>query len=346
MATKSPALVLVAVFFLLTAGLGMGEIDKPSGVAEVGRFNKATRNETPNTETCTHTYNNLRMGISNWGFFGSYGREMRDCETGLATPSAEFPAGSGIEHLHMAAIWIGAVVGNDTIVSVGADGWQIANELYPCSEANCGLERRSSRPSDMYYHKDAHADQEYIAVYTDTLVERTYTPDDWSGREHIPLNIEITQHSYSWSVPHAEDFIIIDYDIRNIGPADLSEVYVGIYVDGDVGSRFVYDRYYDDISGFRHTVPSSAGHGFEDTINLAYIADNDGDPAEGVFDEHSARSVAGIRFLKLPEEDMTASFNWWSLNGNSRFDWGPMMEAIRRNFGTGGQGVPEGDRNK
>jgi len=314
MATKGSALVFFAILIFLSAGSGLGESAKSGSVAEADRFHKATRIETPYTEICTHTYNNLWMGISNWGLFGSYGRSMRDCETGLAAPSAEFPAGSGIEHLYIAAIWIGAVVGNDTLVSVGADGWQLANEFYPCSEANCGLERRSCRPTDWYYHEDAHADQEYIAVYTDTLVDPRFTPNDWS--------------------------------VKNIGSATLNKVYVGIYVDGDVGNRFIDDRYYGDICGFRHTVPSSAGHGLEDTINLAYIADNDGDPAEGVFDERSARSVAGIRFLKLPDEDMTTSFNWWAPNGSSVFDWGPMLEATRRNFGTGGEGVPEGDCNK
>jgi hypothetical protein len=275
------------------------------------------------------------------GFFGSELGNWWDCETGQPAASAEFPAGTGIEHLHSAALWIGAVVGDDTLVSVGFDGWDYVYEMWPCADPECRLQRRSNRESDTYFHPDARSDLEYVAVYTDTFP--VYDPYDL--QIHIPLNLEITQTSYSWSIPHAQDFVIFDYQIRNIGSASLQDAYVGIMMDGDVGDTELREFFLDDLCGFKSSVRSKAGHGLVDTIDFAWIADNDGDPDWSGFHATSARSIAGCRLLRLPDQMAGFSFNWWTSSGNPIFDWGPMREPGRI-FGTGGLGTPEGDRNK
>lgn len=306
---------------------------------------KSMPNSTPYFESCVHDYNNLLLTVTNLGFFGSELGNWWDCETGQPAPSAEFPAGTGIEHLRSAALWIGAVVGDDTLVSVGFDGWQSVYEMWPCADPSCGIVRRSTRASDPYYDTAAVSDLDYIAVYTDTLASRSWVGVDWDGRPHIPINIEITQRSYSWSIPHAQDFVIFDYQIRNIESASLQDAYVGIMMDGDVGDTEFREFYLDDLSGFKSSVPSKAGHGLVDTIDFAWIADNDGDPDWSGFHAASARSIAGCRLLRLPDQNAGFSFNWWASSGNPRFDWGPMREPGRI-FGTGGLGTPEGDRNK
>jgi hypothetical protein len=315
--------------------------DKPSVQTERFAALKSMPNSTPYYESCVHDYNNLLLTVTNMGFFGSELGAWRDCETGQPAPSAEFPAGTGIEHLNIAALWIGAIVGDDTLVSVGYDGWQLVYEMWPCGEDECGLQRRSKRRSDKYFHPDARSDLEYVTVYTDTFT--IYDPYDL--RIHIPLDLEITQTSYSWSIPHAQDFVIFDYQIRNIGSAPLQEVYAGIMMDGDVGDTEFREFYLDDLSGFKGSVRSKAGHSHEDTIDFAWTADNDGDPAVSGFNEASARSIAGCRLLRLPDQQASFSFNWWASSGNPIFDWGPMRDP-GRTYGTGGLGTPEGDRNK
>ena len=303
---------------------------------------------TPNFENCVHKYNNLLLCISNWGFFGSEMGGHYDCETGEVAPSGEFPAGSEVEYLFQGALWIGAVVGEDTLVSVGADGWQHINELWPCADPSCGIERRSTRPSDPYYDTAAVSDLDYIATYTDTLTARAWVGVDWDGRPHIPINIEISQRSYSWSVDYAQDFILLDFLIRNIGDADISNLYLGIYSDGDVGHiSHEANRHTDDICGFLETMPSRVGHGHRDTVNITYICDQDGDPNEesGQYDYSSVTGVLGTTVMRAPGQ-VKVSFNWFQGQGNPVFDWGPMLDATRRNFGTGGQGTPEGDKNK
>ncbi|MFH1893413.1 MAG: T9SS type A sorting domain-containing protein [Candidatus Zixiibacteriota bacterium] len=316
-------------------------------------FFKPSQTKPPNTMNCVHNYNNLLLCISNWGFFGSEDGGQRDCETGLSAPSGEFPAGSLVEYLFQGALWIGAVVGEDTLVSVGADGWQRVNELYPCGEAGdpkCGIIKASNRPSDPAFSEDAKSDLEYYAVYSDTLVDARYTPDDWDGRIYMPIGVEVAQRTYSWSVDYAQDFILLDYSVKNIGLRKIENLYVGIYSDGDVGHKSIggNDRASDDICGFLQTSPSALVDcpDFEDTIDLTYICDADGDPSNNAYDYRSATGMLGTRVMRAPGQDKKVSFNWYQGNGSPQLDWGPMLDATKRIFGTGGQGTPEGDRNK
>ncbi len=342
---KTVPIIAIAIL-MLAFGNSAAETDGKVNRQERQTVARKPATATPYYEVCTHNYNNLILPVSNMGFFGGQGSSYRDCETGQPMKSGEFPAGTGVEYLYAASLWIGAVVGNDTVVSVGIDGWQHINEMWPCASSECGIQRRSSRPSDLYYHPEARSDLEYVAVYADTLKDQRWCGSDWDGRAHIPLGLEITQTSYSWTLPQAQDFIIIDYSIRNFGGNVLRDMFIGLFIDGDVGHIFHdLNRYYDDICGFRPAVPSVLGHNLQDTVNLAWIADNDGDPLYDEYGNTSATSIAGVRVLRWPTGSEGFSFNWWMSNGNSRFDWGPMYEP-RFDFGTGGLGTPEGDRGK
>ena len=73
----------------------------------------------------THNVGKIALTISNYGVFGTGSALSNiDCFSGSVAPSCEYPKGSDNEYLFIGAFWIGAVVGNDTLVSVGADGWQ------------------------------------------------------------------------------------------------------------------------------------------------------------------------------------------------------------------------------
>jgi len=45
--------------------------------------------------------------------------------------SCEYPVNSRIEYLFNGALWVGAIVGRDTLVSVAAEGWFGIKELFP-----------------------------------------------------------------------------------------------------------------------------------------------------------------------------------------------------------------------
>lgn len=351
LATEHRTILLSLLIFSLSlfSAVGVAETQNPADGSPLGSYKVEAATASPNMVVCTHRYNNLHLPISNFGYIGSAGGGWLDCETGTAAESAVFPAGSRVQHLYVASLWIGAVVGEDTLVSVGFNGWAFQYELLPCSDrSDCTIEKRSSRPADDAYHPDAKADLEFHTSFTDTVIDRSLNGADWNtSRGHIPLNIAVDQTTYSWSVDYAQDFVILDYKFTNVGIEPLQYFYIGVYNDGDVGHQSSEgDIYIDDICGFRQTFPSQVGGGYLDTINYAWIADNDGDGDDGVYNFQSATSVAGIRVMRLPGRLKKVSFNWWVSNSNSALDWGPMIEASKRNFGTGGSGTPEGDRNK
>ncbi|MHC4501603.1 MAG: hypothetical protein ACYS21_21155, partial [Planctomycetota bacterium] len=135
----------------------------------------------------------------------------------------------------------------------------------------------------------------------------------------------------------------------------LNKLYVGIHVDGDVTHQFnPNDGWADDIAGFLREYPAPEGCGFMDTLNVAYIADNDGDPlpidVPEYFDFRSPKAVVGIRLLGAPSDSLRFSYNWWArAYGNPGIDFGARRAGTAedpfRMFHYG-LGVPTGDRNK
>lgn len=330
-----------------------------------------------NEQLRVHRVSNVEFSITNYGIIGSQGQDETDPLTGEPAPSCEFPAGSNFDYLFQGSLWIGATVVLDTVnypdvldtlVSIGNDGWW-GNifEMFPGTLPNGEILMLSIRgvnvtpyADTMGVHTDlppgrdtlfAVSEQDFIAVYTDTIVAGL-TPDPNDGRNHIPLWLRIVQKSYSWSYEYAEDFILIDFEIENLGNKPLNDVWIGLYVDGDV-LHMSEDPYgggqgaQDDICGFRHYVSSS---GDSTEILTAYIADNDGQPYGGVWDIYlSPRGVSGCRVVQSPDPDITYAFNWWISNVNSELDWGPQHDTNFAKWGIfpgGGKGTPGGDRAK
>lgn len=307
--------------------------------------------DAPYVAIAIHNVGKLGVTISNQGSFGTgFIGDQIDETTGLPAPSGVYPYPGNLKYHFAGCFWVGAVVGRDTLVSVGADGWQYTMEMWPDPLPRGQIIHRSiSDPDD----KDAVSEQDFIALYTDTVTRSSYVMmDPRDGRPHIPLNIEFTQRSYAWSYQYAEDFILFDYSLKNIGRKDLKKVYMGIYLDADVRRISGQpEEFQDDICGFRRTVASQTGCGFVDTINIAWVADNDGrhnewQPCPSGF---QMTSIAGIRVVRTPSDSLKYSFNWWISNGDAALDFGPRMVGTVddpfRDFG-GFLGTPEGDKNK
>lgn len=297
-----------------------------------------------------HDIGKIVLGVSNNGTFGSNYRSAgaTDCFTGEEVPSCEYPKFSNNQYLYGGSFWIGAVVGRDTLVSVGHDGWVSTQEFNPPCEDNFGQMQRKSiiDPSNDIEYAGAISEQDYIAVYTDTNIIAAGTDPDDNNRRHVPLNIEVSQNSYSWSYPYADDFILFDYRIKNIGELPLEQVYMGVYVDADVHWEGSTQGFDDDVCGFVETfVNSFAGCDYLDTVNLAWIADNDGD----LNSENTCPNVTATRIVRTPSTNLDVSFNWWVPTP----DFGPRerpnkgrLEEEFRDYGTGGLGTPANDRNK
>jgi hypothetical protein len=318
---------------------------------ERNRYQPSGTAETPFTTTRVHRIGNMAFCVTNYGFFGSQARGIRDACTGISAPSWEFPINSGVEYLFQGALWVGAVKGLDTLVSVGADGWSSTNEMFPRRYPEGDIATRTTRPilrqpanslcPDVAFSEDAVSEQDFIAQYSDTLGVLAAVGGE-ETRGHIPMGLWVTQKSYSWSFDYAQDFILMELDVRNVSRDLLKDMFMGIYMDKDVGSQFAGTIYDDDVTGFTHWVPSPAGHDYRDTVNLAWIADNDGDPRFGQYTYASVTGVAGTRVVQAPG-NLQFSFNWWVSNSNANQDWGPNRRDTKVVYLAGNLGTPTGD---
>jgi len=315
------------------------------------RYQAGGAAETPFTTTRVHKIGNVGFCVTNYGFFGSQARAIRDACTGVSAPSWEFPLNSSVEYLFQGALWVGAVKDGDTLVSVGADGWSSANEMFPRRFPEGEIETRTTRPilrgpagglcPDVVFSEDAISEQDYVANYSDTLGTAIAAGGE-ATQGHRPLGIWVTQKTYAWSFDYAQDFILMQLDVANVGKDTLYDMYMGIYMDKDVGSTSAGAIHNDDITGFTEWVQSPAGEEFRDTLNLAWIADNDGDPRQGAYYFASVLGVAGTRVVQAPG-NLQFSFNWWVSNSNANQDWGPNKRDSEVIYLAGNLGTPTGD---
>ena len=108
----------------------------------------------------------------------------------------------------------------------------------PDAGAAGAIEARSNLASRPDYHPDAVSEQDYLAVFCDTNINEAGV-DGNDNRPHIPLNIKVFQNSYAWSYDYAEDFILFDYHITNMGVFPIRQLYMAFYVDADVLHRSI-----------------------------------------------------------------------------------------------------------
>jgi len=327
--------------------------------------------ELPTACVSAHDVGKLVLGVSNKGYFGnSTLPTFYNCINGDGIVlGSEFPKKSMINYLTHGSIWIGGVLGGDTLVTEGFFGAffeTLHHNHPPLSELNPDeapfgeIRHRSNVKGSRYYDKAAVSEQDLIAVYTDTIVAAENLQDHHPGyrdfldyRLHEPLHIEVTQRSYAWSSEYDEDFVIFDLSVTNIGEETIRDFSFGLHLLPGAGyPTETNSQYWDDLVGFIGKYPATGPCKLMDTLNLAWLADNDGDPINGGFTEQpipdgqgqlvkSARDVIGALFISVPENP-SVCFNWWTTDP----DFGPMMRGNYRNFQTGGIGSPEGDRNK
>ena len=331
----------------------------------------------PKTEVRSHMWSNIRLVLSNWGFFGNAG-EYVPYEW-----SCEFPANSHQDYLFQGALWIGGVIDDDTLVSVGADGWLDENEMFPGNTNNDTILERSINPASQYYwdpadstdplflkYGPAISEEDLIAVYTDT-VGNPYAPPD-----HQPMGIKVTQQTYAWSYDYAQDFILMKFWVENIrgDMQTIKDVYIGLYIDGDVTpvTDYYTCRYWcaqDDITGFRVWRDESdtlwapgttlylwneQAQSYDSTdvggtpkyqspadyITVAWLSDDDGYHHDACGDVGPAFGLTGTRVVYPPPERI--SYNWWFSDSDDNLDWGPHHSQDPNDVG----GTPMGDNAK
>ncbi|MFZ5979886.1 MAG: hypothetical protein ACOYVF_04580, partial [Candidatus Zixiibacteriota bacterium] len=316
---------------------------------------------TPEYQMALHNVGKLIFGISNWGQFanGDVGRSYRDAFTGAAIPDCQYPKGTRSKYLYKGGIWVGGIIGDDTLVSTACNFNDNTREFNPEEFPFGEIVRRSVLDEPSYQTSLAHSQQDYEMVLFDTLVygSRYLSFDAEEGRPHQPMNLRVTLKSYAWSYDYADDFVIFEAKVENISEDDaIRNLYFGVYMDPDAHEDVRNTAATtsntgkpptdgdDDLAGFLYAYPASNPDcDFIDTVKIAWAIDNDGDPESAT--DFIVPGITGIRFLNPSTSNDKLSYNWWVFNYNPTYDFGPQSREHYRYMGNG-IGTPLGDKSK
>jgi hypothetical protein len=230
------------------ASEGIGAPDSSGDSATY--WSKPQLDNFPEWDDALHDVGNIELYITNFGAFGG----------------CILPRNSDLQYMDEGEIWIGGVVGRDTLVSTGqhgTDGQGTIWEFNPDVAPRGAIVRRSMLASSPYRHREAVSDQDFICVYTDTVTDPEIAPEDeYDGRPHIPLYVHVKQNSYAWAVEYAEDVVLFDCWVSNIGTYAIHDMFIGLFVRGHPYHTSDLEYYVQGytIVGFRRAVDSPGSY--------------------------------------------------------------------------------------
>ncbi len=259
-----------------------------------------------------HNVGELQVHAANWGLFGSFpGAGLPFSEA----PSAQWPAGSGVEYLFAAGLWVGALKSGVPAVTTSA----FANEfrpspdardiIYRTSEGTRGGNRTPAETADddqdgqvdEDWHNgfdddgDGHVDEDFAAV-SKQMFSCQYRDDGAASIQlfpnHNPLNLHVRQESYQWEEDRFDDFVGCVFYITNRGNDVLEDMYIGFFADGDCGPRDGENIAVDDGAA-RFAVPVVCTDLGPVSLDIAFVYDIDGDDGQ-------TNGYFGIMFLDHP----------------------------------------------
>lgn len=234
------------------------------------------------------TASNMRLSVTNVGTFGNAFRGYRD---GSGTPSCEYPAGSGIEHLFEGGIWIGGLEnGANTRVSTSAydqpQGYAPGRGGFEfTAETGATLAERSSLYDSKYFNTDAVSHQDYVATFSDKNLIIPGTSIPISGHTN-PMNITVRLETYNWNYTFSDFFVIVNLVITNEGSNYYDDLHIGLWDNTVVRNINV-----TPAGAGGSTFYSQGGNGYLDSLQLAYCFDATGDP--GFTESYIAQKFLG-----------------------------------------------------
>lgn len=216
---------------------------------------------------------NVRLSISNFGTFGNSFDGYRD---GSGTPSCEYPAGSGVEHLFEGGIWVGgrqngsqirvttSSLDNPTGYSTGSGGF----ETYAFDPITI----LSSLFDSRYYNAQATSHEDYVATIYDTVLKYPGTNIDVGGGLHEPMGLKITMSTYNWNYLFSDFVVFVNLEIENIGDDFYDDLYVGLWNNTVVRNVNVTPAGSGGANFY-----NKGGNGYLSAESMAYCYDAAGD---------------------------------------------------------------------
>jgi len=207
-------------------------------------------------------------------------------------PSLEWPAGSGNEFLLEAGLWIGARDRAGAVLGVSTSGpvsefrpsLDPVDRIYESFDGAPGTRRLGTTP-ELEEADDDHdgrideeflngkdddgdgvIDEDYAAIGTQTFTceYRDDTPEARSQLlAHRPLGLKVEQTSWVWAegIAGLDKTAVVQYRIKNESAITLHDVFLGFYVDPDVGPKARDGHWRDDrfaIETYRGSFSSRA----------------------------------------------------------------------------------------
>ena len=265
-APRRPADALVhafarfALLFALTVAPAVAAL--PAGAADQRKSTDAVP-DIVGPGTCVSSVGNVWIKTTNVGFMGNPFTQSPD-------PSAQWPGPSGIQYLGFWTLWVGAKNPNvldptqTKRVSAAQEWWPPTtapeDKIYTAYEgqANGGRDfddDGDGRTDEEFLNgkdddHDGRIDEDFAAISQQmcTCEMRDDTEQALNAvavERHAPFGIKLRQTTYAFAAPGANDFVAVDYDLENVSNDPLDSVFVGFYVDPDIGPT-ADDRFYAD----------------------------------------------------------------------------------------------------
>lgn len=238
-----------------------------------------------------HDAGELLLHVSNFGFYGSFGSDM-------SAPSAEWPAGSGIEHLYVAGPWVTAIVGGDTLTTTAAYSMEFQPPMEDpdymirvgSMEASGGLRfidddrdglTDEDRLDGFDNDHDGAVDEDYGGISQQMFARTCFDTAAVQSPPvdiHVPLGIQLSEESYAWVADDRDDFVGVHYEFTNISASDWHDAYIAVLVDADIGDPGVEYPWEDDVCFVADQVvtPGLDGHYAPVRVMAAYAHDAPG----------------------------------------------------------------------
>ncbi|MBU1098102.1 MAG: hypothetical protein CVV25_08555 [Ignavibacteriae bacterium HGW-Ignavibacteriae-4] len=232
-----------------------------------------------------HNVGNVRQVVTNRGGLNAKGDATFDYK-GLL--NCEHPLNSNMEHITNTGLWVGAVLNGTRSVSLADGESGIIHEFFPSAEpwdTVWVVNKRQEVDIPYWPGYKGISDQDFVCRYND------YGPISQRLTEHRPLYVDVIQSTHAWASPPLDETIVVDYYIIPT-KYDLENVYIGVYMNGNVG--YVLDNSYglDDESFFRNGE------------KISFCRDLPGGP------DGSATTV-GEKFY-VPGNPKKTTYYWWN----------------------------------
>jgi hypothetical protein len=119
-----------------------------------------------------------------------------------------------------------------------------------------------------------------------------------------------------------DDFVIMQFEFKNVGDKRLTDLYFGVQCD-EMGNWVYPSPEPGHLTGFINTWPFEDQCGYRDSLMIAYRMDDNGDPVNGRFTSQSRRAAVGVMYLGGSTESVEIGYHWVVWTPEYAEDWGP-----------------------